>query len=35
MLKINDKRKEVRTIEKGACRGTNMHLEWGPLLHLS
>ncbi len=33
MLRNDDKRKKVRVIEIGACRGTNMHLEWGPLLH--
>jgi len=35
MLRIDDERKEVQAVEKGACRGSNMHLEWGPLLHLS
>jgi len=35
MLKIDDEKKEVQTVEKKACRKTNMHLEWGSLLHLS
>jgi hypothetical protein len=34
MLRVDDKMKEVRAIRKGACRGINMHFEWGPLLHL-
>jgi hypothetical protein len=35
MLKIDDGKKEVRVIEKGACRGMSMHFERGPLLNLS
>jgi hypothetical protein len=35
MLRINDEKKDVRAIEKGACRGISIHLKWGLLLHLS
>ncbi len=35
MLKVNDKKKEVGAVRKGACRKINMHFEWGPLFHLS
>jgi hypothetical protein len=35
MLRINDEKNEVWAIKKGACRGMNMHFEWGPLLNLS
>jgi len=34
MLKIDDKKKEVQTIEKRTCRRTNMHFEWGLVLNL-
>jgi hypothetical protein len=34
MLSIDDEKKEVRVIEKGACRGISMHFEWGLLLNL-
>jgi hypothetical protein len=34
MLRIDDEKKEVRVVEKKACRGISMHLEWGPLLNL-
>jgi len=34
MLRIDDGKKEVRTIEKGTCRGMNMHFEQGPLLNI-
>jgi len=34
MLRIDDEKKEVQAIEKGACRGMNMHFEQWPLLNL-
>jgi len=33
MLKIDDKKKEVRTVEKKTCRRINMHFEWGLVLN--
>jgi hypothetical protein len=35
MLRIDDENKEVRDVEKGACKRISMHFEWGPLLNLS
>jgi hypothetical protein len=35
MLKIDDEKKKVRVVEKRACKGINMHFEWGPLLNFS
>jgi hypothetical protein len=35
MLKIDDEKKEVQTMEKGACKGINMHFEWKYLLGIS
>jgi hypothetical protein len=34
MLRIDDEKKEVQAIEKGACRRMNMHFEQQPLLNL-
>jgi hypothetical protein len=33
MLRIDDEKKKVRTIEKKAWRGMSMHFEWGLLLN--
>jgi hypothetical protein len=35
MLSVDNEKKEVQAIEIGACRGTSMHVEWGPCLNLS
>jgi hypothetical protein len=35
MLRVDDEWKEVHVVEIGACRGINMHFEWGPWLNLS
>jgi hypothetical protein len=29
MVRIDDKQNEVQAMEIGACRGINMHFEWG------
>jgi hypothetical protein len=34
VLRIDVEKKEVRVVDKGACRRMNMHFEWGPLLNL-
>jgi hypothetical protein len=34
MLRIDDKQKQVRVIEIGACRGIIKHFEWRPWLNL-
>jgi hypothetical protein len=28
VLRIDDEKKEVQVVEKGACRGISMHFEW-------
>jgi len=35
MLRIDDKKKEIQVVEKGACKGISMQFESGPLLNLS
>jgi hypothetical protein len=35
MLRIDDEKKEVQVVKKGACRKISMHFEWVPLLNLS
>jgi len=34
MLRIDEEKKEIRVVKKGAFRRISMHFEWGPWLNL-